>query len=104
MRKYFELKEIDSIPKPVKKGFIAKLVEDKINGIGFYTLEKTEQLIEIEELKLKLLNTDYQALKYAEGHLSEEEYAPIKEERQAWRDKINELEASLEVQNEDNEI
>ena len=51
---------------------------------------------EILILKQKLFDTDYQAIKYAEGQFSEEEYAPIKQQRQAWRNKINELEAELE--------
>jgi len=50
--------------------------------------------IEIGELKTKLSETDYQAVKYAEGWITEEEYAPIKAQRQAWRDRINELENS----------
>lgn len=50
---------------------------------------------EIKELKQKLLDTDYKAIKYAEGHISEEEYAPIKAERQEWRNRINELEESI---------
>ena len=48
---------------------------------------------EIAELKAKLDATDYQAIKYAEGILSDEEYAEMKAQRQAWRDRINELEA-----------
>ncbi len=47
---------------------------------------------EIAELKGKLAATDYQAIKYAEGVLSEEEYADMKAQRQLWRDRINELE------------
>ena len=47
---------------------------------------------EIAELKAKLASTDYQAIKYAEGVLSEEEYADMKAQRQAWRNRINELE------------
>lgn len=47
---------------------------------------------EIETLKKQLSDTDYQAIKFAEGWLSEEEYAPIKAERQEWRNRINELE------------
>ena len=46
----------------------------------------------IRELKLLLSSTDYQAIKYAEGRLSEQEYAPIGEQRQAWRDELNRLE------------
>ena len=48
---------------------------------------------EIAELKVKLDATDYQAIKYAEGVLTEEEYTEMKAQRQAWRDRINELEA-----------
>lgn len=50
---------------------------------------------EINRLKQELFRSDYQALKYAEGHVSEAEYAGIKAQRQAWRDRINELEAEL---------
>lgn len=56
---------------------------------------KQEKLNRIAELKSKLSKTDYQAIKYAEGQLTEEEYAPIKAQRQLWRDEINQLE--LEV-------
>lgn len=47
---------------------------------------------QISELKALLAATDYKALKFMEGWLSENEYAPIRAERQAIRDKINELE------------
>jgi len=46
----------------------------------------------IAELKNRLYASDYQAIKYAEGWLSEEEYAPIRAQRQAWREEINTLE------------
>ncbi len=59
--------------------------------------EKTQR--EIEKLKRKLRETDYQAIKYAEGYLTAEEYAETKAQRQVWRDEINALEARLgEVQ------
>lgn len=67
-------------------------------------IQKQKYLLEIEELKKNLLDTDYKAIKYAEGHISEEEYLSIKDERQAWRDRINELEGELEVLNENNQI
>jgi len=47
----------------------------------------------IIDLKSQLAATDYQAIKYAEGLIQEEDYAPIKAQRQAWRDQINVLEA-----------
>lgn len=57
---------------------------------------------EIEQLKQNLSNTDYQAIKYAEGQISEEEYQPIKAQRQAWRNSINELEARLGLEAQNN--
>lgn len=47
---------------------------------------------QIEALKQQLAESDYKAIKYAEGWLTEEDYAPIKAERQALRDQINDLE------------
>lgn len=51
-----------------------------------------ESAIRIAELKSLLTSTDYQAIKYAEGWISAEDYSPIKAQRQAWRDEINKLE------------
>lgn len=45
----------------------------------------------IEELKQQLAKTDYKAIKYAEGALSEEEYSSVKAQRQQWRNEINRL-------------
>ena len=59
---------------------------------GFVPPRPTEKENRINELKSLLASTDYQAIKYAEGWLSEQEYAPIKSQRQAWREEINELE------------
>ena len=42
-----------------------------------------------------LAGTDYQALKFAEGAISNEDYAEVKAQREAWRAQINELEAEL---------
>ena len=51
--------------------------------------------IEITQLKKQLSDTDYKAIKYAEGQISESEYSAIRELRQGYRDRINELEALL---------
>ena len=51
---------------------------------------------EIEELKAELAKTDYKAIKYAEGFYTNAEYAPIKEQRQKLRGRINELEKIYE--------
>lgn len=52
---------------------------------------------EIVELKQKLYDTDYKAIKYAEGFLTEEGYKETKAQRQMWRDRINELESKIVV-------
>lgn len=49
----------------------------------------------IAALKAELAETDYKALKFFEGWLSEAEYAPIKARRQQLRDEINALEVSV---------
>lgn len=56
-----------------------------------------EKQTRIAELKRNLSETDYKAIKYAEGLISETDYAPIKAQRQAWRDEINALEAELGI-------
>lgn len=47
---------------------------------------------QIAILKQQLADTDYKAIKYAEGWIPEADYAPIKTERQALRGQINALE------------
>ena len=47
---------------------------------------------EINELKAKLAQTDYQAIKFAEGWITADDYAPTKALRNSWRARINELE------------
>ena len=54
-------------------------------GIG-----KAQHLI--KTLKSNLSNTDYQAIKYAEGELSYGEFEVVKAERREWRAEINRLE------------
>ena len=49
----------------------------------------------IEELKQLLSSTDYQAIKFAEGELTEEEYSQMKNQRKQWRLEINNLEIEL---------
>ena len=57
-------------------------------------LTETEQ--NILKLQVKLSQTDYIAIKYAEGELNENEYAPIKAQRRAWRLEIKNLRDYLE--------
>ncbi len=52
---------------------------------------------EIAGLKQILTSTDYKALKFAEGQISEKDYEETKQQRQLLRDKINELEAEMDA-------
>lgn len=52
-----------------------------------------QRLDRIAELKQLLAESDYKAIKYAEGWLTADEYADTKAQRQAWREEINALEA-----------
>lgn len=81
--------------------------EIDINGfedILRYVLYTDKELIEIDKnrlnneismLKQSLADTDYIVIKVAEGVSSWDEYPDIKEQREMWRDKINELEVKL---------
>lgn len=50
----------------------------------------------IERLKDELHASDYKAIKHSEGLISNEDYQPIKEERQSIRAEINKVEAMTE--------
>ena len=78
-------------------------VEDKIQTkieSEAHSMEKSLERIdtinaEITALKSLLTDTDYKALKHADGVMSAEEYEPIRQQREEWRDKINALETEL---------
>lgn len=52
----------------------------------------------VKELKTELCKTDYQCLKFADGALSEDEYAPVREHRKLLRDRINAMQMLAELQ------
>jgi hypothetical protein len=85
-------------PTPPDENF----VYDPDSGLVMlkYDLLYRKVSLQIQELKSKLDATDYKAIKYAEGLLSDEEYAEARAERQAWRNEINALEAQLEVEHD----
>lgn len=60
-------------------------------------LEKQKAQKRIAQLKKWLKDTDYQAIKFAEGELSLEEYQETKNERKAWRLEINQLEEKYKI-------
>ena len=55
----------------------------------------SQERVRIDELKKALSDTDYLAIKYAEGELSEDEYESTKFLRRRWRVEINELESII---------
>lgn len=66
------------------------------NGRPYYTeAPATEPPVRIRlaEATAELAATDYYALKYIDGELSEEEYAIIREKRARLRERVRELEA-----------
>ena len=80
----------------------ANQVIKDVDGVPTYVNLYTDSEIAVQankkriaELKALLQATDYQAIKYAEGFISEMDYAPIKQVRQSYRNKINELEVQI---------
>lgn len=74
-----------------------QLIDVEIDTVSKQNRQKIKDFqIQIKELKKQLSTTDYQAIKYAEGQLSEEEFLEIKIKRQSWRDEINNLEKKIE--------
>lgn len=59
-----------------------------------YSQKELDQ-IRINELKQALRDSDYKAIKYAEGLITPEAYEPIKLQRQAYRAEINALESKI---------
>lgn len=60
--------------------------------LEFNAVQKV-QMQRINQLKAYLNSTDYQAIKYSDGAITEEDYAPIREQRKAARAEINAIEA-----------
>ena len=93
------------VTKRFENGVLIDIPQAELETMRLAQLEYEQQLqrqAEIREIqdkianaKSKLVETDYQAIKYVEGFISETDYAPIKAQRQAWRDEINALEAEL---------
>lgn len=58
----------------------------------------------INELKRKISESNDLAIQYAEGLISEEEYAPIKAERESYRVQIRESEEQIKILSTPNRI
>ena len=78
-----------------------RLLDDEVqysnDGSVWTEPEPYEPTVEdkINALKQELASTDYQAIKYAEGWFTEDEYAPIKEMRESLREQIRALESDI---------
>ena len=93
------------VTKRFENGVLIDIPQDELETMRLARLEYEQQLQrqaeideiqrKIDETKAKLSQTDYQAIKYAEGFISETDYAPMKALRQAYRDEINRLESEL---------
>jgi len=88
--------ECDQIKDVVLYKTKLSIVDGKavLDNSGDYTdtRKKARKEREIAKFKKLLADSDYKAIKYFEGELTEEEFAPIKADRKKWRAKINELE------------
>ena len=94
---------VDELPQVIPYRQILKVVNNALTVENLQLTTEQEKNISIMEittqidvLKEKLAETDYKALKFIDGEFTEEEYAPIREERKNYRIKINELEKCLE--------
>lgn len=76
---------------------VKDLAEDNPYNIDFaiavkYNEKQKQAFVDICNLKKYLKSTDYKAIKYAEGAISESDYAPIKAERKRAREMIRQFE------------
>lgn len=87
--------EFDFLMCEQSKGKELKVVDGKVVAVERVITEEEKSQARINELKSLLAKTDYQAIKFAEGELSVEEYLPIKQKRRSYRAEINSLEEKL---------
>ena len=96
---YETIKEYPNGGKDVKKiiDVIGVPEHDVFEDIQAYILYSEKELAEqrISELKQMLFDTDYKAIKYAEGELPYAEYESTRKQRREWRAEINRLEQQL---------
>ena len=85
-----DVKKVIDVPAVEGKPAWDEVVKEQV--FVPYT-QKELDLLRIEELKALLKESDYKAIKYAEGLFTDVEYAPIKAMRQSYRAEINALEA-----------
>ena len=94
---------VDELPQVIPYRQVLKVVNNALTVENLQLSAEQEKEISIIEintkiniLKEQLAETGYKAFKFIDGEFTEEEYAPIREERKTCRIKINELEKCLE--------
>ena len=87
--------QVDEQGNIIEKATWQEITQEEYLALQPKEPEIDQKQVKISELKAKLAATDYQAIKYAEGQISDTEYEPIKNQRQAWRDEINQLEKEI---------
>lgn len=102
---YFIVDDTSELAQKIQKNYPSfefildengNLIDIEIDTTAIAKAEQVKELkAQILKLKKQLASTDYQAIKYAEGRITEEEFLPISEQRQLWRDEINNLEAQI---------
>lgn len=96
--KLYTQEQVDAIFANRGANQVIKDVNGMPTAVDIYTeseLAIANKKKRITELKALLQATDYQAIKYAEGFISEADYLPIKQTRQEYRNQINELETQI---------
>jgi hypothetical protein len=92
--------EIDDYDRFYNASFCYYLKDDKLiyDDTAKAKAEKQEKIfMQINELKQRLIQSDYQAIKFAEGWISDAEYSETLNQRQQWRNEINKLEKEYEL-------
>ena len=95
-KKLYTQEQVDAIFAGRGANQVIKDMDGVPTAVDLYTeseLEIAANKKRINEFKALLKATDYQAIKYAEGEMPYEEYAPVRELRKGWRKEINDLEA-----------
>ena len=82
----------------MKKYLNGSYVDMTSQDLAEYKEQPIDYQARISELKAELAATDYKCLKFVDGALSEEEYAPVREYRQTLRDKINAVQMLVDLQ------
>ena len=87
----------DQLPSRTREGLCLRANDDRteIDYVPITHIASPHPVppaLQIRQLKARLAATDYQAIKFAEGELTEAEYEPTRQQRAAWRAEINLIE------------